>query len=150
VDQFPFEPGERYGNSVQDRARLYDFSTGLIRYLVGSLRLNPSGSLSIVAVNAEAKREVDVLKQFIWEYVIENQDLAVVQNGQRGAVRAVFTRLLHAARDKKYYLFPSGYQGIAAKARDKGERVRVVADCLAGMTEKELMHFHRCLQGLAT
>ncbi|WP_375741730.1 hypothetical protein [Pseudomonas aeruginosa] len=35
-----------------------------------------------------------------------------------------------------------------AKASSKRDRVRIVADCIASMTEKEIMYFHRCLQGL--
>jgi dGTP triphosphohydrolase len=101
-----------------------------------------------VEINADSKRLVGVLKQFIWEYIIENPDLAVPQNGQRAAVRAVFSELMKAATDKKPFLFPSGFQKIISKANTKRDRVRAVADCVAGMTEKELMHFHRCLNGL--
>ena len=90
-----------------------------------------------------------MLKQFIWEYIIQNPELAVPQNGQRVAIRTVFTELLGASSRKLYYLFPSGYQEIMTRARSKAERVRTVADCISGMTEKELMHFYRCLQGHA-
>jgi len=63
-------------------------------------------------------------------------------------VQNVFTQLLDASQRKRYFLFPPAYQSAIKNARTKGERVRVVADCIAGMTEKEIMHFHRGLQGL--
>jgi dGTPase len=150
VGEFPFEPEECYTDSESDRARLYDFSTALIRYFVGALHLNTDdGASSLVIIDTEARREVEVLKQFIWEYIIENPDLAVPQNGQRVAIRTVFNELLKASAHKRFYLFPSVYQEVIAKAGRKDDRVRVVADCISGMTEKEIMHFYRCLQGHA-
>jgi dGTPase len=148
LESFPFEPEERYNDSLQDRAKLYAFSTGLIGYFLSSFRLRPGRTGSAVKIDPDAKRAVEVLKQFIWEYIIENPDLAVPQSGQRAAVRAVFTELLHASSRKQYYLFPAAFQGTIAKARSKRERVRIAADCVAGMTEKELLHFHRCFHGL--
>jgi dGTP triphosphohydrolase len=72
----------------------------------------------------------------------------VPQSGQREAVRNVFTQLLKASQDKKYYLLPPGHQGQIAVAVSEEAKVRIVADCISGMTEKEIMHFHRNLQGL--
>jgi dGTPase len=145
LDQFPFEPEDRYDDSRAHRARLYAFSASLIRYFVGAFRLD---SGSGVQVDVDARRAVEVLKQFIWEYIIENPELAVPQNGQRAAVRCVFTQLLDASKDGKHYLFPSAFQQQIAKAKTKRQRARVVADCVSGMTEKEILHIHRSLQGL--
>jgi dGTP triphosphohydrolase len=64
------------------------------------------------------------------------------------AIRSVFDRLAKAASEEQYYLFPAAFGGAIVQARSRGEQVRVVADCIAGMTEKEIMHFHRSLQGL--
>jgi dGTPase len=149
LEQFPFEPEERYNDSAEDRARLYDFSTGLIRYFVDACDLRSATDFSsVVQTQSDAKREVEVLKQFVWEYIIENPELAVPQNGQRVAIRTVFMRLLQAASGDQHYLFPQAFQEAIARAKNRHERVRVVADCIAGMTEKEIMHFHRSLQGL--
>jgi dGTPase len=148
-DWFPFEPEERYNDSSQHRAKLFAFSTSLIRYFVGNCHLtSDKESLSVLCIDPSAKTLVEVLKQFIWEYIIENPELAVPQNGQRVAIRSVFDRLAKAASEEQYYLFPAAFGGAIVQARSRGEQVRVVADCIAGMTEKEIMHFHRSLQGL--
>lgn len=150
VEEFPFDPDERYTDSFKDRARLYDFSTGLIRYFVSGLSLaSQENAPSLVSIETEARRVVEVLKQFIWEYIIENPNLAVPQNGQRVAVRTVFQELLDASRTDRFYLFPSQYQDTVAAATTRSVRVRIVADCISGMTEKEIMHFYRCLRGHA-
>jgi dGTPase len=148
VEEFPFEPEDRFTDSANDRARLHDFSTGLIRYFVESFRLAPTAAGGVVAVDPDARREVEVLKQFIWEYVIENPELAVLQSGQRAAIRTVFTRLMLAADDKEYHLFPASYRIDIEKATNKASRVRLAADCISGMTERELLHYYRRLQGM--
>jgi dGTPase len=150
LDEFPFAPEERYSDSTADRARLYVFSTALISPFIYSFRLRSKGTgKPSVTIDSDARRVVELLKQFIWEYIIENPDLAVPQNGQRAAVRTVFAELLKSSNDKRYFLFPAGFQAIISEARTRHERVRTVTDCVAGMTEKELMHFHRCLRGLS-
>ncbi len=149
LELFPFEPEERYSDSSEDRAKLFAFSTGLIRFFVNSCHLTSDGaSPSFLSIEPSAKSTAEVLKQFIWEYIIENPELAVPQNGQRVAIRCVFELLANAAAKKKYYLFPTASSEAIRRAKNKGEQIRVVADCVAGMTEKELMHFHRSLQGL--
>ncbi len=149
LELFPFEPEQRYNDSSGDRARLFAFSTGLIRFFVNSCHLtSDEASPSFLSIEPSAKSTAEVLKQFIWEYIIENPELAVPQNGQRVAIRSVFELLMNAAAKEKYYLFPTTSGEAIRRAKSKAERTRVIADCVAGMTEKELMHFHRSLQGL--
>jgi dGTPase len=150
IEDFPFAPEERYTDSDEDRAKLYSFATGLIRYFVGALRIrsNEAKANSFIEVEPEARREAEVLKQFIWEYIIENPELAVPQSGQCAAVETVFDRLLQASNGKRYYLFPAAYHARITHAKKKADRVRIVADCISGMTEKELMHFYRGLGGI--
>jgi dGTPase len=148
VEIFPFEPDERFTDSANDRTRLHDFSTGLIRYFVDSFRLAPEAAGAVVAVDPDARREVEVLKQFIWEYVIENPELAVLQSGQRIAIQTVFDRLMKATDQKEYHLFPASYRFSIEKPIDRESQVRVVADCISSMTERELLHFYHRLQGM--
>lgn len=148
IEAFPFEPEERYTGSFEDRARLYAFSTGLIGYFVTALHPNTQkNASSLVAIEPDARREMEVLKQFIWEYVIENPDLAVPQHGQRLAVQTVFKELLKASTQKAFHLFPAHYHEAIKNAKTKADQVRTVSDCISGMTEKELLQFYRSLQG---
>jgi len=150
LELFPFEPEQRYNDSSEDRAKLFAFSTGLIQFFVNSCHLtSDAASPFFLSIEPSAKSTAEVLKQFIWEYIIENPELAVPQNGQRVAIRSVFELLMNAAQKKKYYLFPTASSETIRSTRNKAEQVRVVADCVAAMTEKELMHFHRSLQGLS-
>jgi len=91
---------------------------------------------------------VEVLKQFTWEYVILDPDLAVPQQGRRKAIRAVFEHLLQAGKDEDSHLFPPRFRELFEEARSYDAVVRHVADCVSAMTEKELMNLYRSLQGL--
>jgi dGTPase len=150
VEEFPFEADERYTGSVADEAKLFDFSTSLIGTFVNSIHLrhpsNPGGGH--VEIDPEARRVIEILKQFIWEYVIENPELSVPQQGQKFAVKEVFGRLLAAVLEGTMHLLPPPYSTPLPRPVDRAVAIRLAADCVAGMTEKELMRFHRCLQGL--
>ena len=151
VENFPIEAHQQYTDSPDDRARLFAFSTGLIRYFVEAIRVRSREKTAgpLAEVDPEVRRMVEILKQFIWEYVIQSPDLTVPQQGQRLAIRTVFNRLLKAAQEKQWYAFPPGYRSVISDANAKADRARVVADCISGMTEKELLHLYRCGEGIS-
>lgn len=150
IGEFRFNPDEMYTGSVEHQARLFDFSTSLIRSFVGSIHLRPPSRplKSFVKIDPEAKRNVEVLKQFIWEYVIDNPGLAVPQQGQRLAIRTVFRCLLRASLRGEWHLFPPPYSTPINRIA-RPEAVRLVSDCVSGMTEREILAFFRALRGTA-
>lgn len=148
--QFPFDPDVRYQDTTEDRARLYAFSSSLIKYYVNAIELAETPrDFPLLKVDERAQNEVEVLKQFTWEYVIENPSLAVPQTGQRAAVRNVFNCLMDANKTNKLHLFPGPYMDLLAKARERKVRLRLVADCVSGMTERQILGMHQCLLGLS-
>jgi len=155
VEQFPFDADERFTGCRADREKLFNFSTSLIRRYVESFiesfhaRVPSKDAAHIFEIKPEDQREVEVLKQFTWEYVILDPDLAVPQQGQRKAIGEVFGRLLEAANDNDSHLFPTRFREIFEADRSCDLIVRNVADCISAMTEKELMHYYRSLQGIA-
>ena len=135
------------------------FATNLIRPFVGALTYNSAADTesSFVRIDSGARRQVDLLKEFTWHYIILDRDLALSQAGQRKAVRTVFRKLLPAARRRDLHFFPavirdslaSGHvlDAIIGLDNDKLD-VRLVADYIAGMTEKELMRVFRTMEGM--
>jgi hypothetical protein len=140
------EAHQQYTDSSGDRAKLFDFSTGLIGYFVEAITIRSREKTigPLAEVDPEVRRIVEVLKQFIWEYVIQSPDLAVPQQGQRLAIGTVFDRLMNSAKDKHRYIFPPEYRFAISEAKTKPDRARVIADCISSMTEKELLHPYRC------
>lgn len=155
VEQFPFDADERFTGCRPDREKLFNFSTGLIRRYVESFvesfqaRSPAKDTAHLFEIKSEDQRGVEVLKQFTWEYVILDPDLAVPQQGQRRAIRTVFERLLEAANSEDLHFFPPRFRDVFQEARSCDTVVRNVADCISAMTERELMHSYRSLQGFS-
>jgi dGTPase len=147
LDLFPFDPDARFTDSKQDREELFKFATVLIRDGVNVMNVRQDGPAWVVEIDPSQEHRIEVLKQFTWEYVILDHDLAAPQQGQRKAVQTVFERLLDAADRRDIHLFPPRYRD-RIRAAESGEmRVRTVADSIAGMTEREILRFYSRLQG---
>ena len=157
IAQFPFHPERRFMDSDEHHRSLQLFATSLIRPFVqaithvpGTVPPNP-----VVRIDPGARRQVDLLKEFTWHYIIENRDLALPQAGQRKAVRTVFRKLLLAAKRRELHFFPAvireslDWEQIMENIVGGGSNlvVRLVADYIAGMTEKELMRVFRAMEG---
>jgi dGTPase len=159
IADFPFYPERRFKDSNEDQMRLQLFATSLIRPFVEAIAYVPDAKSpgATARIDPLARRQVDLLKQFTWHYIILNRDLALPQAGQRKAVRTVFRKLLLAARRKDLHFFPAATQDClnwnqvmkSISGEKKLEEVRLVADYIAGMTEKELMRVYRAMEGVA-
>ena len=156
VENFPFTERVRFVDSSEHRRLLYQFSTDRIRTYVDAIKSesSPTNLEPVVTIDRSARRQVDILKQFTWHYIIEKPDLAMPQAGQRKAIRTVFRKLLLAARRREMHLFPVAVQdGFKESEVEKffgsgrNSEIRVVADYIAGMTEKEVMRVFRTLEG---
>ena len=147
----PFGPSDRYRGTHAESVDLHGYATSLITGFLASTSLGNKRGLSRVSlkIQPQARDQVDILKQFTWHYVILGADLIDVQKGQRTAIKEVFRSLLEAAESRKLYLFPPFYHACLDEAKNKNDRVRITADCISGMTEKELMLFYRRLTGIS-
>src|SRR5208337_3645400 len=87
-----FIPNGASDDSNENHMRLHLFATSLIRPFVQAITYVPNYDppKPVVRIDPLARRQVDILKQFTWHYIILNQDLALPQAGQRKAVRTVF------------------------------------------------------------
>jgi dGTPase len=156
VENFPFTERVRFVDSSEHRRLLYQFATDRIRTYVDAIKCDSGATELDPVVNIErsARRQVDILKQFTWHYIIEKPELALPQAGQRRAIRTVFRKLLLATRRKEMHLFPTAIQdGFRESDLEKffgggrNSEVRVVADYVAGMTEKEVIRVFQTLEG---
>jgi dGTPase len=156
VGSFPFNDSRRFADSIDHRRLLHQYATTLIKQFVQAISIAPEAAISeaLVKIDPDARRQVDLLKQFTWQYIIEKPDLALPQAGQKKAIRTVFRKLLLAVRKQDMHLFPKAIQdsfGAVSQEKFLGGRpnadVRVVADYVAGMTEKEVVRIFHALEG---
>ena len=93
--------------------------------------------------------EVAVLKELTWFYVINRQELATVQEGQRRLVRRLCERFSDATASQRNHLFPPLEQEALAHAGTGPARARVVCDFIARLTENRAIELHQRLLGVA-
>lgn len=148
LDAFPFDASHRYQASERDDQLLYRFATILISRYVNSIT-PVTTEPACVEIQKDARYQVDVLKEFVWAYVILNPEMAQLQNGQRRAVEAVFRDSLSAAQTRSVHFFPGSFRARLAECTEDRQRIRLAADYVAGMTERELMKAFRRIQGIA-
>lgn len=94
--------------------------------------------------------QVDVLKELTWFYVIDARSLKVQQHGQRKVVQDLFGTYMQASEDGDWDtlgIFPVSQQEQMQNAATREEWVRLVADLISSMTERQLMITHRKLNG---
>ena len=145
-----------YRGGREQRASLRSLTAWLIsRYAMGSVRLHhpTENGGRRVSVNDVFLKEVAILKQLTWVYVIEAPALATQQYGQRKVIEDLFDTLADAADRKDFGVFPprfaEGLEDVLAENGGLSDReiARTVSDYISGMTEREAVELHRRLSG---
>lgn len=145
-----FRIQEPYNGSRNHRARLRSFTGQLIgRYINGIELCKPiAPGDPTVTIYEEHLKEVAMLKELTWSYVIEAPALATQQHGQREIIRSLF-RILQDASRGNINIFPIFYREQLSKATDQSERTRVVVDLISSMTERQAVMMYQQLLGIA-
>ena len=146
-----------YLGTKEHRALLRSFTAGLIARYINAIKLQiPSDPREpTVEIVRWAKVELFVFKQLTWYYVINDSALATQQFGQRKIIRHLFETFNDEAKRRLPDLFPSGYrEQVTELFRDvedapPDERIRLVTDLLAGMTESQAISMYQRLTGMS-
>ena len=145
-----------YSGARQQRASLRTLTAWLIRrYLADSVLLQhpAENGESGVSFKVQFQREINMLKQLTWVYVIESPALATQQHGQRKVIEDIFNILSNAASQMDFGVFPTRFsEGLEDALAENGglstrEITRTVSDCIAGMSERESVEIHNRLTG---
>ena len=145
-----------YRGGTEQRASLRSLTASLIsRYITDSISLQQAtkGDAYSVSIKDLFVREVAILKQLTWEYVIEAPALATQQYGQRKVIEDLFDILTDAAARSDFGVFPPRFaEGLDDALAENGglsdrEITRTVSDYISGMTEREAVELHRRLSG---
>ena len=150
-------PRERFAGSFEQRALLRSWISHRIGAYMAAFSLRPELERhSYASIEPDARREIDILKQLTWYYVILRPALASQQAGQRRLIRELFKTFREAALEKQYALFP---QVVADRLRALGANgsgtatasgvTRLVVDLIASMTEEQALRIHHKLVGVA-
>lgn len=148
----PFLPStDPYEGSRQQRAILAKAASNLIARAIQSVQLDPAtADDNRIRVDQDTRILVTLLKELTWQYVIHHHRLSLQQLGQRRVIRTLFEVFIDAAMKTGNELpFPLEYQEQLAGAEDAGQKVRLVVDFIASMTEQQAVEVYSRVTGVS-
>jgi len=139
-----------YEGTRDDRARLRIFTSMLVgRYINGLKLAEPSTSKGTIHVDSNYRKQIALLKQLTWYYVIEAPGLAAQQHANRQIIRYLFHTFLQETRESPSRLLPPYYRERLSRVAGSAQAVkRVVVDLIAGMTEAQALMTYQRLNGI--
>lgn len=142
---------EPYSGTKEERGILNAFCSSLIQRFVTQTQIR-KGKLHF-GLDEQGEQEntltVKMLKQLVWQYVIEDDSLAVQQHGQAEIIRFMFQTLLDSANGDRR-LFPPIHRRLIEEADGRATVARHVADCIASMSEHQIVGLYRSLRGMSS
>lgn len=138
----------RYDGGMDLRRLLWQMMTSMISKYVEAIKvLQKPENGKLVEIDLECKRQIAMLKQLTWHYVIKNGEMATHQHGQKHAIRAVFEKLENALKKNDQRVLPAFYRQMLTTL-GANKQYRVLADYISGLTEKELIIVYKKLHGI--
>jgi len=137
----------------EQRGQLRSTASALIERYINAIALRyPKDSSELrISIDPECQKEVLMLKQLTWHYVILNPALGAQQFGQKRIIRQLFRMFQEAARTAQHEdarIFPVEYrQEVEAAGGDDRKLTRIICDLIASMTEKQVYALYARLTG---
>jgi dGTPase len=148
---------EKYTGTSSQRGHLRAFTAGQIAVNVSALEMNAraisDGTHPRVIIDSELKKRVIMLKQLTWHYVILDPSLRSKQFGQEKVLTELFKVFANAAAELSrggLRLFPYAYHDLLQEAANQYERIRLVTDMIASMTEEQANRMYLRLIGVSS
>jgi dGTPase len=133
---------EPYSGTREHRSRLRYFTSQLIHRYVNGIEID--SKKKTIEIDPEYEKEVMILKELTWTYVIEAPSQSLQREGQRTIIRRLFEIYSDAAgSEKKWSIFPPFYKEELGQATSNATRKRIVTDLIAGMTEPQVIEAYR-------
>ena len=143
-------PSGRYRHTAFDRRGMQRMASELITEYFSAFRIESDGDRRIWLRIQDSKRvEVLALKALVRAYVIRRPGLAVVQHGQKRLVAELFDFYVAASAEEggDRRLFSPAARERLERMTSHEQRVRLVIDLIAGLTEETATQLHRRLVG---
>lgn len=150
---------EPYNGTERHRAFLRSFTGGLIdRYVQGiSIRVPRGQKQRTVELNEYFKKELLLLKELTWHFVIRHSALATQQYGKARIIAELFEILFAATKGRGPMNRPSTFpwetilpvrcRQALKRAESEKEKLRLVADVISSLSDNEALVLHRRLTG---
>jgi dGTPase len=137
---------EPYSGTKDQRSRLRYFTSQLIHRYVNGVSIDLKEKT--IELNPEYEKEVTILKELTWTYVIEAPNQGLQREGQRSVIKRLFEVYSDAAHSERTStIFPPYYREELKEADTPLQRTRTVVDLIAGMTEPQAVEAYRQVIG---
>ncbi|NKQ73833.1 deoxyguanosinetriphosphate triphosphohydrolase [Rhizobium sp. UPM1132] len=134
---------ERYVGSKDQRLQLRNLTSTLIGRFIKAAKIVRPGK---VRIGMDEQTTVLVLKQIFREFIIKSPSLIAQQHGQKNILRALYGVILTEGGAQSFPTFlPMKLRYLWEMA--DGSKARFAADCVASLTEKEVVGMYGRLFG---
>jgi dGTPase len=140
---------DSYEGTRLQREQLRRMTSQLIGKYIGAISVNEDlSSNTAVNFNDDWHSEVRILKQITRDYIIDSPALAAQQHGQKLIITQLFKALWegHSAEIGYPPFLPVRLRYLTEEPG--ATKARIVADCIAGLSESEAIGLHARLYGL--
>jgi len=145
-----FKINEAYSGTEDQRIALRGFGSRLIGRYVDAVEVRDPGTpgRAVLMIDEKLVQQVRALKAATWLYVVRRPSLAVIQHGQRLMIDRLFEWYYQAtAPGGDARLLPPAYQERLSPGASSADRMRLVADLIASLSEQAAVELHRRLGG---
>ena len=133
-------------SSDRGRDRLRPFTSYVVSEYINAIEIaDPDDSESAtVKINPDKKKEVAILKELTWNYVILSPALATQQHGYERVIEELFNIYKDALACGKYELVPDWFSVDHQDVSSDEGRQRAAADIVSSLSDNQaLVHFRR-------
>ncbi len=133
-----------HGDTRRFRNALRCFANRLVDEAIGGVRLQAGEADAVLVTTLEQHAMIMLTEGLTWHYVIDSAMLAPIRAEQRRIIRDLFLALAAPSRERPW---PSGepWSCWLRDAPDDAARLRVVADTIASLTERQVMQHYALL-----
>jgi dGTPase len=137
-------PTAKYSGSSMNRQAVRSF----VSYFVGRWINATEFRNEALFIKMREWREVRLLQELTWQYVIEDTTLQSLQKYQNRMVQKLFLVFSEDGLDHAHGLVPSSYRERIDAARTVAQKIRLFVDLIASMGEEQLSDSYRALSSV--
>lgn len=144
-------PSSSYNGLQEERIQIKRATSGLISDWVKrgiNVNTNWSEGQKRVVFDDEIVRQITVLKELVWAYVIDRPSLALQQEGHKRIIQDLYDFFVAKIKNNELRSIPLQFHGLC-KDRDKDKETdeRLAADIICSLTDSQALSLYRRTNG---
>jgi dGTP triphosphohydrolase len=150
LTSLPFD--EKYFGGREQEVMLRAVTSSLRARYINALKIDPDNHSSYIALDPRLARELTLLKELVWYYVIDSQQLSTQQYGKSETLKFLFAVHLEAIQSRRWNaVLPKRRREQLAElvdADNPSSVVRLVCDFISSLTDAEAHFMTLRLRGI--